>query len=106
MIEPRPTWSASSLARFQTVGPELAQAPTRVGPGKSALRTTRSTSGRLRRARGLLVLLGVVSLVAAAERGALDGGRPRVLVSTDLGGTDPDDFQSMVHFLLYADMFD
>ena len=32
--------------------------------------------------------------------------RPRVLVSTDIGGTDPDDFQSMVHFLLYADMFD
>ena len=23
--------------------------------------------------------------------------RPRVIVSTDIGGTDPDDFQSMVH---------
>ena len=32
--------------------------------------------------------------------------RPRVIVSTDIGGTDPDDFQSMVHFLVYADMFD
>ena len=32
--------------------------------------------------------------------------RPRVIVSSDIGGTDPDDFQSMVHFLLYADMFD
>src|SRR5687767_11263661 len=32
--------------------------------------------------------------------------RPRVNVSTDIGGTDPDDLQSMVHFLLYADMFD
>jgi hypothetical protein len=31
--------------------------------------------------------------------------RPRVIVSTDIGGTDPDDFQSMVHFLLYADVF-
>jgi hypothetical protein len=31
---------------------------------------------------------------------------PRVIVSTDIGGTDPDDFQSMVHFLVYADMFD
>ncbi len=30
----------------------------------------------------------------------------RVIVSTDIGGTDPDDFQSMVHFLLYADIFD
>ena len=32
--------------------------------------------------------------------------RPRVIVSTDIGGTDPDDFQSMVHFLLCADAFD
>jgi len=34
------------------------------------------------------------------------GQRPRVIVTTDIGGTDPDDFQSLVHFLLYADMFD
>jgi hypothetical protein len=27
-------------------------------------------------------------------------------VSTDIGGTDPDDFQSMVHLLVYADCFD
>lgn len=32
--------------------------------------------------------------------------RPRVVVTSDIGGTDPDDFQSMVHFLLYADAFD
>ncbi len=32
--------------------------------------------------------------------------RNRVLVSTDVGGTDPDDFQSLVHLLLYADEFD
>ena len=38
--------------------------------------------------------------------GALDGNRYRVIVSTDIGGTDPDDFQSMVHLLLYADIFD
>ncbi|MEM1134733.1 MAG: DUF1593 domain-containing protein [Bacteroidota bacterium] len=30
---------------------------------------------------------------------------PRVIVSTDIGGSDPDDFQSMVHFLVYADRF-
>ena len=29
-----------------------------------------------------------------------------MLVSTDIGGTDPDDFQSMVHLLVYADIFD
>ena len=27
----------------------------------------------------------------------------RVIVSTDIGGSDPDDFQSMVHLFLYAD---
>ena len=32
--------------------------------------------------------------------------RPRVLVSTDIGGTDPDDDQSMVHLLLYADVLE
>ena len=38
--------------------------------------------------------------------GALDGHRYRALISTDIGGTDPDDFQSMVHLLLYADVLD
>jgi len=38
--------------------------------------------------------------------GALAGERPRVIVSTDIGGSDPDDFQSMIHFLLYADVLD
>jgi len=38
--------------------------------------------------------------------GALAGQRYRVIVSTDIGGTDPDDFQSMVHLLVYADSFD
>lgn len=41
-----------------------------------------------------------------ANSGALAGHRYRVLVSTDIGGTDPDDFQSMVHLLVYADLFD
>ena len=31
--------------------------------------------------------------------------KPRVIVSSDIGGTDPDDFQSMIHFLMYADRF-
>ena len=29
-----------------------------------------------------------------------------MIVSTDIGGTDPDDFQSMVHLLVYADVLD
>lgn len=32
--------------------------------------------------------------------------RPRVLISTDIGGTDPDDNQSMVHLMMYSDLFD
>ena len=42
----------------------------------------------------------------APEGGALAGRRYRVIVSTDIGGTDPDDFQSMVHLLVYADVLD
>ncbi|MHC4483997.1 MAG: DUF1593 domain-containing protein [Planctomycetota bacterium] len=44
--------------------------------------------------------------MATANIGALAGHRYRVLVSTDVGGTDPDDFQSMVHLLVYADVLD
>ena len=43
---------------------------------------------------------------AIVNSGALTGHRYRVLVSTDVGGTDPDDFQSMVHLLVYADSLD
>ncbi|MEB2781319.1 DUF1593 domain-containing protein [Algoriphagus sp. C2-6-M1] len=31
---------------------------------------------------------------------------PRVLISTDIGGTDPDDNQSLTHLLMYSDRFD
>jgi hypothetical protein len=52
----------------------------------------------------LILLLGALAVPAltAAESAA----RPRVIVSTDIGGTDPDDFQSMAHFLVYADAFE
>lgn len=32
--------------------------------------------------------------------------KPRILISTDIGGTDPDDNQSMAHFLMYSNMFE
>jgi hypothetical protein len=59
-----------------------------------------------------LTVAGVAAAgaIAAAQppgtQGALDGIRHRVLISTDIGGTDPDDQQSMAHLLLYADVFD
>lgn len=43
-------------------------------------------------------------LVFAA--GVFASERPRVIVSTDIGGTDFDDFQSLIHLLLYADVVD
>jgi hypothetical protein len=59
--------------------------------------------------RWLLLLMWTLptgATLAAPENGALAGNRYRVIVSTDIGGTDPDDLQSMVHFLVYADCFD
>lgn len=53
----------------------------------------------------LLCVLAVAPL-GAIDGGALAGARFRVIVSTDIGGTDPDDFQSMVHLLLYADVLE
>jgi len=47
-----------------------------------------------------------VGSITLAEDGALTGNRHRIVVSTDIGGTDPDDIQSMVHLLVYADSFD
>jgi Cellulose-binding Sde182, nucleoside hydrolase-like domain len=55
---------------------------------------------------GLLMLSVAATLARAPQESIRAEARPRVIVSTDVGGTDPDDFQSMVHFLLYADMFD
>ena len=50
------------------------------------------------------LLFVALSWLASVAVAAAD--RPRVIVSTDIGGTDPDDFQSMVHLLVYADVFD
>lgn len=32
--------------------------------------------------------------------------KPRILISTDIGGTDPDDNQSMTHLLMYGERFE
>lgn len=54
----------------------------------------------------LLGLLAVLFAVVALPACSAEDQRHRVIVSTDIGGTDPDDFQSMVHLLLYADTLD
>lgn len=51
----------------------------------------------------------VVALVLFATSAGLaspTSSRPRVIVSSDIGGTDFDDFQSFVHLLLYTDRID
>jgi len=52
----------------------------------------------------LALMLG--SWCHAGTDGTLAAERPRVIVSTDIGGSDNDDYQSMVHFLLYSDRFE
>jgi hypothetical protein len=58
----------------------------------------------------LLILVLLCCLPAlggcAAQPGASPAPRPRVIVSTDIGGTDFDDFQSLVHLLVTADAID
>ena len=51
---------------------------------------------------------GLLSIVPCGTGFAGDAPatRARVMVSTDIGGTDPDDLQSMVHLLVYSDSFD
>ncbi|WP_145169323.1 beta-L-arabinofuranosidase domain-containing protein [Rubripirellula lacrimiformis] len=70
----------------------------RIIPGPLARRIVSSAA--------LTCLLISIALTARADDGALTGVRHRVLVSSDIGGTDPDDVQSMVHLLVYADCID
>jgi hypothetical protein len=78
----------------------------------------RSSAGAIPIAQWLLVI-GLIVLpsyrgimgvaVVHAEQpagGAMAGERLRILVSTDIGGSDEDDIQSMIHLLMYADLFD
>lgn len=51
----------------------------------------------------MILFLLLLVLPALARR---PSKLPRVLISTDIGGTDPDDNQSMMHFLLYSNMVD
>lgn len=51
----------------------------------------------------MIFLLCLYSVYLAAQQPV--PVKPRVLVSTDIGGTDPDDNQSMAHLLMYSDKF-
>lgn len=51
-----------------------------------------------------LFLIFITPLVGFAQEKL--PGKPRILISTDIGGTDPDDNQSMAHLLMYSDRFE
>ncbi len=53
---------------------------------------------------GLLTLLAFAGLGAEARNPV--PRRPRILVSTDIGGTDADDNQSLAHLLMFNEAFD
>lgn len=55
--------------------------------------------------RSALILILAWAAICRAAHATQPQPRPRVLVSSDIGGTDPDDFQSMIHLLMYADRF-
>ena len=62
--------------------------------------------------KSLLGIVTAASFLYGAEEtkdpqgGALTLERSRVIVSSDIGGGDEDDIQSMIHYLVYADLFD
>lgn len=59
----------------------------------------------------LALIIVTAELFAQDEKeelpsGAVNGERYRVFISTDIGGGDDDDFQSLVHYFVYGDLFD
>ncbi|TWI83310.1 uncharacterized protein DUF5060 [Lacibacter cauensis] len=52
----------------------------------------------------LLWLLSVGAVVLFAQKPVTV--KPRLLISTDIGGTDPDDNQSITHYLMYSHLFE
>jgi len=54
--------------------------------------------------RSVFLSLTIVSAVAIAT--AATPEKHRIIISTDIGGTDPDDNQSMTHLMMYSDQFD
>ncbi|GAB3229062.1 DUF1593 domain-containing protein [Algoriphagus aestuariicola] len=54
----------------------------------------------------IVMLIAIFTVLMACNESENKAIKPRVLISSDIGGTDPDDFQSMIHLLMYADQFE
>ena len=66
---------------------------------------TVAKSNKLTREVFLIVTVLCCSMQAGFALGSVKQ-KPRILISTDIGGTDPDDNQSMAHLLMYSDRFE
>jgi hypothetical protein len=64
------------------------------------------TLATITKSAALLVILAVTLAAQVSSTADPSAARHRVIVSTDIGGTDFDDFQSLVHLLVYSDRFD
>jgi len=53
------------------------------------------------------VFIGMLNVVVFIHHSCAkpENLKPRILISSDIGGTDPDDNQSMIHLLMYSDLF-
>lgn len=54
----------------------------------------------------IFLFAGLFALLLFYVCGSGESAKPRILISTDIGGTDPDDNQSMAHFLMYSNLFE
>ncbi|MFY0688571.1 MAG: DUF1593 domain-containing protein [Cyclobacteriaceae bacterium] len=53
----------------------------------------------------ILQVLTICCLLGCTQPETSETPLPRVLISSDIGGTDPDDFQSMIHAFMYLDQY-
>ena len=55
----------------------------------------------------LIIVLSLLILFGCTDKSKEQKPlKSRVIISSDIGGTDPDDFQSTIHLLMYADLFE
>lgn len=52
---------------------------------------------------GAILLVGLTACTSKTDEEVV---KHRILISSDIGGTDPDDNQSMIHLLMYSNEFD
>ncbi len=52
-----------------------------------------------------LLFLLLIAIFTSCQAPQTLPPKARIIISSDIGGTDPDDFQSMIHLLMYADLF-